>query len=243
MHSTLLLFGLVLGGSLISSLTGLGGGSLILAGLMLVYPPELAIPLHSFTQITANFIRMTFSFNEVRWKVVAYYAALMLPFAYAGVSIIDHINSSWLKVLVGVMILVSIVPFKFKPKGEASPKTFLWLGALSGFLGVFVGAVGPMVTPFFNRLGLSRNGNIATKSAGQMLLQLTKIIAFAGIGFNFGKLGDHIGILVAASFIGVMVSMPIGKKISDAKFDLIVNGMLLVISLKVIYEGVVELVR
>jgi len=241
MQSQIILFTLVLVGSLITSLTGLGGGSLILAGLMLVYPPEVAIPLHSFTQITSNFIRTSLSFNEVNWKIVAAYGALMLPMAMLAAMVVEYINPNWLKILVGTVIIFSIIPFKFRPTGTPKYKTFIWLGGLSGFLGVFVGAVGPMVTPFFNRLNLSRNGNIASKSAGQMLLQITKIIAFAGIGFNFHELKNHIGLLMGASLIGVLVSLPISRKISDSKFDLIVNVMLTVISLKVIYEGFVGL--
>ena len=68
--SSLLLFILVTTGALISSLTGLGGGTLILAGLLLVFPPGLAIPLHSFTQLSANALRTGIFFKQVNWKVV-----------------------------------------------------------------------------------------------------------------------------------------------------------------------------
>ena len=243
MGSMALLFLLVTLGSLITSLTGLGGGTLILAGLMLVYPPELAIPLHSFTQLTANGLRSGLFFKSVNWKVVGAYASLMLPFAWVAAKIFDHLNPSWLKVLVGSLILISILPLKFKPKGEPQLKTFVFLGGLSGFLGVFVGAVGPMVTPFFNRLKLARNGMLATKSGGQMLLQLSKIIAFGGAaGINFMSLKEHVGLLVLGSLVGVGISIPIGKKISDQKFDLAVNILLALISIKVLYEGIRELV-
>lgn len=243
MGPMLVLFFLVTIGSLITSLTGLGGGSLILAGLLLVYPPELAIPLHSFTQLTANGLRMSLFHKTVNWKVVGAYAALMLPAAWGAAKIFDLMNPSWLKVLVGTVILISILPLKVMPKHEPSLRTFSFLGAISGFLGVFVGAVGPMVTPFFNRLKLERNGMIATKSAGQMLLQLSKIIAFGGAaGVNFMGLKENIGILVVGSLLGVGISIPIGKKISDEKFDLGVNILLALISIKVLYTGIRELI-
>src|SRR3989344_37600 len=186
MLSLILLCLLVTGGSLITSLTGLGGGALILAGLLLVYPPELAIPLHSFTQFSANALRTGLFFKSVNWKVVAFYGSLMLPAAWGAAKIFDLINPSLLKIMVGVFILISIIPFKFTPKGEPPPRTFMFIGALSGFLGVFVSAIGPAVVPFFNRLKLSRDGILSTKSAGQMILQLSKIIAFSGAaGINF----------------------------------------------------------
>lgn len=242
MTSMILLFLLVTGGAFVTSLTGLGGGTLILAGLLLVYPPELAIPLHSFTQLTSNALRTGIFFKHVHWKAVAAYATLMLPAAWAAGLIFDYINPSVLKVLVGLFILISIIPFKFKPKDEPGLKTFVLLGGFSSFFGVFVGSIGPAVTPFFNRLRISRDGNISTKAAGQMLLQVSKIIAFTGAaGVDFLTLKDHVGLLILGTLFGVLVSIPISKRISDQKFDFVVNLLLGLISVKILVEGIREL--
>ncbi len=243
MLSSGLLFLLVLAGSLLTSLTGLGGGTLILAGLLLVYPPELALPLHSFTQFSANGLRTLFFFRSVRWSVVFAYASFMLPATWGAALIFDLLNPSALKVLVGVFILASIVPWKLRPHGEPRFRTFALLGALSGFLGVFVGAIGPMVVPFFNRLKLPRDGILSTKSTGQMALQLTKIIAFGGAaGVDFLALKENIGLLVLGTLVGVGLSIPVGRKISDDRLNKFVNFLLMLISLKLIVEGIRELV-
>jgi len=237
------LFLLVTFGSLLTSLTGLGGGTLILAGLLLFYPPEVALPLHSFTQLTANGIRTGLFFRVVNWKVVAAYASLMLPCAWIGAELFEHINPSFLKILVGTLILLSVIPWKLQLKTQPKTSTFIFAGALSGFLGIFVGAVGPMVTPLFNRLPLGREGNLSTKSAGQMCLQFSKIVAFGGAaGINFMAMRDNIGVLVLGSFIGVALSIPIGKKISQKNFDVAVNVLLGMIAVKVLYEGIRELI-
>ena len=243
MLSTGLLFLLVTFGSFLTSLTGLGGGTLILAGLLLVYPPELALPLHSFTQFSANGLRTGLYFKKVNWRIVAYYGALMLPAAWLGASIFDLINSSLLKICLGLFILASIVPWKFSPRAGSEAKTFLVVGALSGFMGVFVGAVGPAVVPFFNRLKLSRDGILSTKSAGQMVLQLSKIAAYSGAaGINFMALKEHVSLLIVGTLVGVGVSIPIGKRISDKKFNYFVNLLLGLISIKILIEGIREIV-
>lgn len=240
--SELLLFVLVTLGAFISSLTGLGGGTLILAGLLLVFPASLAIPLHSFTQLTSNGLRTGLFFKEVHWKVVGSYALLMVPAAWFGAKLFNHVNPDWLNITVGLFILISVLPIRVKPKGEPRLKTFMILGGLSGFLGVFVGAVGPLVMPFFNRLKIERQGMLSTKSAGQTLLQLSKIIAFSGAGgVDFLQLKDHILILVLASLVGVGLSIPVSRKISDAKFDLILNVLLGLIAVKILYKGITGL--
>lgn len=241
---SLLLLLLVTLGALVSALTGLGGGTLILAGLLLVFPPELALPLHAFTQLSSNALRTGLFFKEVHWKVVASYALLMIPGAWLGAEIFHHIDSSWLKILVGTFILISIMPLPFKPTHAPSMKTFMGLGGVSGFLGVFMGAVGPMVTPFFNRLKLSRQGMLSTKSAGQSMLQLSKILAFWGAAdIDFLNLKEHVLVLILGTLMGVGISIPISKKISDSKFDLMVNILLGLIAVKVIYEGISNLLH
>jgi uncharacterized membrane protein YfcA len=243
MQAQALLFLLVTGGTLLTSLTGLGGGTLVLAGLMLVYPPELAIPLHSFTQLSANGLRSLLFYRAVKWRVVWAYASLILPFAWIGAWLFDYVNPSWLKLIVGSFILFSLIPLKWHRGQEPSLWTFASAGAASGFLGVFVGAVGPMVTPLFNRIKTDRQGNISTKSAGQMLLQLFKVIAFSGAAnVDFLQLKESVAVLVAGTLIGVSLSIPIGKKLSDRKFEFLVNALLALIALKVIYEGAVELI-
>jgi len=242
MLSMSLLFLLVTLGSLLTSLTGLGGGTLILAGLLLFFPPEISIPLHSFTQFSANGLRTGLFFRHVNWKVVAAYGLLMLPSTWLAAKIFHLVNPSILKLIVGVFILASIFPWKIRPQGEPDRKTFVLLGAVSGFMGVFVGAIGPAVVPFFNRLKLNRDGVLSTKSAGQMILQLSKIIAFTGAaGVNFAAMKDHIGILVFGTLFGVVLSIPLARKISDQKFNFAVNLLLAFISVKVLFEGVREL--
>jgi uncharacterized membrane protein YfcA len=178
----------------------------------------------------------------VRWNVVAAYAALMLPAAWVAALIFDLLNPSALKLLVGVFILASVVPWKLRPEGEPELKTFALIGALSGFLGVFVGAVGPAVVPFFNRLKLPRDGILSTKSAGQMALQFSKILAFGGAaGVDFLELKGHIGLLILATLVGVGLSIPLGRKLSDERFNKAVNLLLVLIALKVIVEGIREL--
>lgn len=240
--SSLLLFLLVSLGAFVSSLTGLGGGSLILAGLLLVYPPEVAVALHSFTQLSANTLRTGLFFKQVNWPIVAAYSVLMVPAAWLAGEMFHLVNASWLKIILGLFILFSMFPFSFKPKGEPKLRTFIFLGGVSGFAGVFVGAVGPLVMPFFNRIKSSREGMLSTKSAGQAALQISKIFAFWGAaGINLVALKENVLILIIASLLGVGLSIPISRKISDAKFNLVLNVFLGLIACKIIIDGCREL--
>ena len=243
MDSTLLLL-IVIFGSLISSLTGLGGGSFILASLLLYFPPSLALPLHSFTQLIINILRSGLFFKSVLWNVVGFFSLLMLPGAWLAGKIFDQINPGFLKVIVGSLILISILPIQYAPRMVPGKKTFLFMGFFSGFVSMFIGTTGPMVMPFFNRLELSREEMLSTKSAGQSVLQLSKLISFWGAtSIDFDPIDQDIPIILLSVLAGVLLSIPLGRKIPDPKFNMIINVMLMIIASKTLFVGINEIIN
>ncbi len=242
-QTEVLLFIVATIGSCVSALTGLGGGSIVLALLLIFYPPIEALALHSFTQLTSNFLRGFLAFKVVAWDVVFRYALLLIPGAFLAGNLMGMFEPAYLQILIGVMIIVSIYLPLPKHLQKLSKNIFIPLGFVSGFLGMMVGAVGPFVAPFFQRLGLSRESQLGTKSAAQMSLQLSRIIAFGGVSsVSFNSISDEILLLICAVIVGVGISIPISRKLSDKWFDRVVNGILTVIALKTIYSGVVALI-
>jgi len=241
MDSTQLVIVVIIG-SLVSALTGLGGGSFILASLLFFFPPSYALPLHSLTQLIINLMRTGIFINKVHWKIVMFFSFLMLPASWLAARIFDQVNPGVLKVLVGSLILLSFAPFSFFSDLIPGKKTFLLMGGLSGFVSIFIGATGPMVMPFFSRLQLSRDEMLSTKSAGQACLQFSKIIAFWGATrINFESIILAFPLIFVGVLIGVMLSIPLGKRIPDPKFNIIMNSMLIIIALKTLLEGMREI--
>jgi uncharacterized membrane protein YfcA len=229
-------------GSLVSALTGLGGGSFILASLLFFFPPSYALPLHGLTQLIINLMRTGIFINKVQWKIVMLFSSLMLPASWLAARIFDQINPGVLKILVGSLILLSFVPFPFFSNLIPGKKIFLLMGGISGFVSIFIGVTGPMVMPFFTRLKLSRDEMLSTKSAGQAFLQLSKIIAFWGATrIDFDSIIQAFPLIFVGVLIGVVLSIPLGKRIPDPKFNMIINLMLMIIALKTLLEGLREI--
>jgi uncharacterized membrane protein YfcA len=243
MIESIILFFIVLFGSLITGLSGFGGGSIVLAGMMVIYPPHVAIPLHGLTQFLANLGRVLLFYKGIRWRVVAYYSLLILPASWIGVRLFDYLNPHILKIFVGCFIIYSIFPRRISLQNEPSLGMFAILGGISGFLSVFVGSIGPMVTPYFNRVKSTREENLSTKSAGQMILQFSKLVAFSGVGgFSLFQNSQFLGIIFFGTLAGIIFSHLISKKISDEIFNLILNILLVIVSLKILYEGLLGII-
>ena len=64
------------------------------------------------------------------------------------------------------------------PKKEQKNKLFIIVGFISGISSIFIGAVGPLIAPFFLRSDLNKENIIANKAACQIITHLGKIPIF-----------------------------------------------------------------
>ena len=60
---------------------------------------------------------------------------------------------------------------------------FIFIGGISSFLSLFVGATGPLTAPFFINSELNTESFIPTKVACQILVHLFKVIIYFFSGF------------------------------------------------------------
>jgi len=74
-----LLFVVTVIGSLISGLTGMAGGAVILGSLMFFFPAPDALALHGLIQALSNGLRSVVWWRSVHWGVVWRYGCLLLP--------------------------------------------------------------------------------------------------------------------------------------------------------------------
>lgn len=111
-------------------------------------------------------------------------------------------------------------------------RRFLPLGAVAGFLNVTIGAVGPLIAPFFLNLGLRRQALVGTKAACQTLGHLVKLAIFGGAGFAFH---EHWPLLVCACLCvlaGTWLGSRLLERASESLFIALYRGVLTVIALR-----------
>jgi len=111
-------------------------------------------------------------------------------------------------------------------------RRFLPLGAAAGFLNVTIGAVGPLIAPFFLNLGLRRQALVGTKAACQTLGHLVKLAIFGGAGFAFH---EHLPLLVGACLCvlaGTWLGSRLLERASESLFIALYRGVLTLIALR-----------
>ena len=224
-----------------SAVFGVAGGMMLFVILSLFLNAVIAVPVHAFTQLISNFSRVWVSFRLIDWKVVKEYMLLIIPGAFLGSQLYKYFNADYLEIMVGCVI-IAVLYFPFKDKVEKFKGMFLILGFVSGFLGMIIGVVGPLISPFFSIAGIKKEKMVATKAACQFFVQFVKIPAFGLLlQFDFTPYLFLILFLILATITGTVIGNRFIHKISDKKYFMIERFVLTALSLILITKSAIRI--
>jgi uncharacterized membrane protein YfcA len=232
--------------SALSAIVGMAGGIILLSSMLLILDPLVALPIHAVIQLASNGSRSLVQRKHVRWPLVWRYAVLLLPAGYVALLFARGIQPDHLKAAIGVFVLIATwkrgwLTFGVRPGAEHASRTFFLLGGAAGALNVVVGAVGPMIAPFFLGIGLERRAIIGTKAICQMIGHIIKIILFGAAGFLFaGYLGFY-AMAIPAVFAGTWVGSRLLDKVDEKQFTILFKTALTCIALFLILRSALNL--
>lgn len=227
--------------SVISGMTGMGGGTILLAIIATMVPTEFIVPLHGTVQLISNSTRLALFFKHVRWKIVGFFLIGIVPGAVAGIFIFNMLDKNIIKLLLGVFILAVTWLPKSKTERTSSFVLFLPVGVISGFIGIFFGAIGPFIATFFIRKDIIKEQLVATKAACQAIGHTLKVVLFGLIGINVFSNWQLLLALGIAVILGTMIGKKLLGKLSDKAFKRIFKTLLTIIALRIVILGVMKL--
>lgn len=221
----------------ISAVIGMAGGITLLSGMLLVIPRATAVPIHGVVQLASNSTRLIVFLKHVRWRIVAWFGLAAAPGAALGATVVTAVPDAWLTGGIGAFILVATHAPKAKtarPGGLERAWIFAPVGLAAGFLGMLVGATGPLIAPFFLRENVLKEELIATKAFCQAFVHLWKLPAFMAIGFDYGEYTGALALLVAMVIVGTLVGKRLLNKVSERLFIVLIKTALTAIALKLL---------
>ena len=236
----------------LSATVGMGGGMLLLATMFCFMTHAEAIPAHACVQLVSNSTRTLAFLRHVDWRTFARFALGTVPGSLVGLALLSRLGTPdtsepWLKMLVGVYILVAL----FLPRATDGRHRSRWwdfplLGLVGGTAAFTVGAVGPLIAPLFARRGFVKERLVATKALCQSLLHVAKIPGFLYIR-SYENL-ETLGLITLVMAIVVIPGTLAGKRllphVSEQQFVLLYRLALLAAGLKVLFaDGFCPLLR
>jgi len=106
-------------------------------------------------------------------------------------------------------------------------------------LGIFAGATGPLLAPFFLRDDFDNEEVIATKAVCQTWIHLLKIPAFLALHFDYTPYAPMLAALVAAVIGGTYFGKHLLSMISKERFIFWFQLVLVLLALYLILSAIV----
>lgn len=235
----LLLFGLGVFAFIISTLSG-GGGALIMVPILnALIGVDKTAPVLNLGTFIGRPSRLIIFWKNIDWKVCLRYAPAAIVGAFVGSWLFSQFRWEWLQIVVGVFLISTVFQYRFGKK-QRSFHMPLWffvpLGFIVSILGTIIGALGPVLNPFYLNYGLEKEDMIATKTANSFLMGLSQISSYAFFGLLKGEywayglalgLGATLGNVIGKRFLKNMKSVTFRRWVIAL---MVISGFLLIYS-------------
>ena len=227
----------------LSAIIGMAGGITLLSVMLLFFEPLVAIPLHGVIQLVSNSSRSIVQRKHIEWGIFWRFSALLLPMGVLGLALAQSLPPTVARALIGAFVLLATwrptwLMIGTHPERSDIHRRFLMLGAVVGVLNLTVGAAGPLIAPFFLRIGLTRQALIGTKAACQTAGHLAKIAIFGAAGFAFANYAVELALLSLCVIAGTWIGSRLLESVSETWFTRLYKAVLTLIAIRlVVWEG------
>lgn len=227
--------------SIISALVGMAGGTVLLAVLTVVLPWSVVIPVHGLVQLVSNFSRAFILRKHVHRRIFSYFL-MGAPFgALLSVLLVQYVGVNELPFILMISLIMYTV---FKPKKLPAIKLQFWqfsiLGFVSAFLGLLIGATGPLLAVFFLRDDLNKEEIVATTSSIQILTHSLKIPAFLYLGFDYATYWPLIALMLIGAVVGTEIGVKVLSKMNTQMFTTVYKVALFFIAIHLLLKNVLH---
>lgn len=212
----------------------MAGGVLFLGILASFVETIYIVPIYAVVMIVSSGSRTILFYPHINWQIVYRYTLGLLPGALLGIYVFQLLPKDFIKLSMGVFILVAIFLPVSRKESNLSTNIFLPVGLVAGFFGIFFGASGPFTSSFYIRQGIIKEALIASKSSCALLEQTLKVLLFGLIGINVFSYGTLLVCLGLAVIPGVYIGKRLLNKVSDRAFLIAFKVLLFVLAVRII---------
>ncbi len=225
------------GTSIISAVLGMAGGVVLLSIMTLLLPLPVIIPIHGIVQLVSNSSRC-FSLRKYVDSKILFPFLVGLPFGVGASYLLLRTSPDPRIFLLSVAVAIIFAVYRGKTKPiMISHKAFVWVGFMSGFLSLLIGATGPFLAMFFLRNDLEKEEIIATKASTQLFTHLLKVPAFLALSFDYGAWSSHIILMSIGVILGTQIGVASLKKLNNRWFWILFRSALTLAAIRLIYKA------
>jgi len=238
----LVLLGLV---AFVFSTVAGGGGAMLMVPLVNSFlGAQYTAPVVNLGTFIGRPSRLILFWKHVHWKLCAYYALPAIAGAWMGAWLFGNLRLPVLQLLIGCFLVSTLFQFRFGKRERSFEMPLAWfapLGFVISFLGTLVGAMGPVLNPFYLNAGLQKESLIATKTANSFFMGLAQLGGYAFFGLLVGEYWGYGIALGLGAIIGNILGKKVLGKISSGGFRLLLLLFMVLSGLMLIYTSLKSL--
>lgn len=227
----------VAAGTIISSVTGMGGGILMFAAMNLYIPLRPLIAIHGSVQICNNATLVWSLRKHIKLAMCIYFfVGMLLGTVMTTLLLVNYVGELIPLLLLGGLILYSVFKPKSLPEIRLSSQGYAGVGLATGVVGMLAGAIDPILAAFFLRKDLTKEEVVANKSLMQFLTHSTKVLAFIYLGFSFSENLALIVLLSLSAIVSAQIGVRLLAKINNQLFYRLMYIAFLLAGIRVVYQ-------
>ncbi len=186
-----------------------GAATLLIPVISLLLGAQLVAPVISIAALVANPSRVVLFHKDIDWKVVSFMVPGSVIGAALGAWSLKQANVSAIQILLGLFLITYVLQEKLA-RSQLHLKMrlhyFFPLGLIVSYLSGLIGATGPIHNPFMLSYGLVKEKLVGTKSINSLIMQLTKLISYGGLGLLSIEIGVYGVVLGLGAIMGVYLA-------------------------------------
>jgi uncharacterized membrane protein YfcA len=221
--------------SLITATFSLGGGSLMVAVLALVFPPTVVVPLHGAIQLGSNAGRAVVQRAHIQWSFVLWISLGGLVGTIVGGQFASRLPETALQIAIASFVLLTAWLPQPRIVGRSRVAQVLG-GAVIAAVSMVVGATGPLVAVFIKGLA-DRRQLVATHAMLMTIQNSFKVAMFVVLGFAFAAYLPLIIAMILSGFAGTTIGSKLLVKVPEAAFRWGFKIVLTLVALNLLYEA------
>lgn len=222
----------------LSGMTGVGGGTLLIAIILAAgLPPVIAIPLHAAVQVVSNFSRTVAYVRDVEWSAAGWFLVGAVPAPFVLAPLVAWVNPDAIRLALAVFILLILFPRWLRGLRLGGRGGFVLAGVFGAGFGAVLGATGTLVGSLLMRADWPKKTLIGTLAMCMVLAHGLKIAAFSAFGYGVFDYWRLLLPMAVAVVIGTVVGRQLVGLFSEVVFRHVFRLILAVLAAKLFYDG------
>jgi uncharacterized membrane protein YfcA len=188
--------------------------------------------------VSSNLSKIVLFKKGLDKRLLVYIGIPSVLFVIIGGILSKFGNDLWLKIILGVFLIVFSLFFLIKKEIIVMPsnKNAIYGGSLSGFSAGLLGTGGAIRGLTMAAFNLEKNAFIATSAFIDFLIDLTRSFVYYGNGYITKEILIYIPFLIVIGWIGTYLGKLILNKIPQEKFKQLSLSLILIIGVITLIE-------